>query len=89
MREEISQAEKAYNQFMSKMDAQTDDEIVENFNNQVGKKGWTTSRASYEAVINAQLIKRNIDFSEIGDETSMSYKHKVKLKGKKLYKVES
>ena len=62
----------------------SDEEIIENFNEEVGKGGWGTARASYLGALHEQLNIRKFDYSEIGDKKGCSYKYKVKLVGKKI-----
>ena len=66
------------------MNIKSDEEIVEYFNSQVGIKGWTGATGAYMSAIRNQFDKRNIDYSEVGDSTSMSYRNKVTMIGKKL-----
>lgn len=74
-----------FEEYMEQMDSYSDAELVEAFNRQVGNPGWGSARASYGSAIRAQLNKRNIDYSEVGDDKSISYKSKVILKDKKLH----
>ena len=62
----------------------SDEEIIESFNEEVGKGGWGTARASYLGALHEQLNIRKFDYSEIGDKGSYSLKRKVKLVGKKI-----
>ncbi|WP_053971138.1 hypothetical protein [Mangrovimonas sp. ST2L15] len=71
-------------EYMDKFDKLTDQEIIEKFNNQIGNHGWGSARANYLGAIRQQYEKRNIDFSEIGDDKGMFYSNKVELNGKKL-----
>ena len=74
-----------FEDYMERMDAYSDAELVEAFNRQAGNPGWGGAHASYGSAIRVQLNKRNIDYSEVGDNTRMSYKNKVILKDKKLH----
>ncbi|PVW16267.1 hypothetical protein [Marixanthomonas spongiae] len=78
-----------FKEYMERMDAYSDAELVEAFNGQVGNPGWGSARASYGAAIRAQLNQRNIDYSAIGDDRRLSYRNKVVLRGKKLVLAEA
>ena len=67
---------------MQSFDKCTDQGIIKAFNKQAGNCGWGMARASYLGTLHKQLDKRNFDYSEIGDEDSMSLKSKIKLEGK-------
>lgn len=73
-----------FKDFMSRMINKTDLEIVECFNSQVGIKGWTGATGAYMSAIRNQFDMRNIDYSEVGDSTIMSYIDKVTMIEKKL-----
>lgn len=78
-----------FEEYFSKFDSFSDKEIVEAFNGQVGNQGSGTAKMSYLRAIKSQFEKRNFDFSEVGNNQKMSYRNKVHLKGKKLYKTDS
>lgn len=82
-------SQKLFEEYQLRFDSFTDEEIIEAFNSQVGNGGTGTAKMTYLRAIRSQLIKRNIDFSEVGDERTMSYKRKVNLNGKKIVIVEN
>jgi hypothetical protein len=65
----------------------SDSEIIYAFNREVGNQGWGSIRAAYLAAIHKEFSRRNFDFSEIGDQQSLSFKRKVNLFGNKLVPV--
>ena len=77
-----------FEEFNLRFDSYSDEEMVKAFNGQVGNQGSGTAKMSFLRAIRSQMIKRKIDFSEIGDEKSMSYANKVVLKGKKLHTID-
>jgi len=85
----IKYAQDYYEEYMALMRDDTDQEIVDAFNKQVGNPGWVTARAGYLAAIRKQLNERGMDYSEIGDKTVMSYRYCVVLEGKTLIKLGS
>ncbi len=85
MKKNDKTAQELFDEYNSRFDAYSDNELIEIFNGQVGNQGWGTARASYGGAIREQLKKRNIDFSVVGDDRGISYAAKVVLKGKKLY----
>lgn len=56
------------------------------FNREVGIPAFGIARQGYLWAIREQLIRRNIDFSCVGDEKVISYKNVVFLRNNKLYK---
>lgn len=62
----------------------SDSELVRRFNSDVGNPGWVAARARFHSALRAELTRREIDFSSIGDEKSLSFRRKVTLKGKTL-----
>jgi hypothetical protein len=77
-----------YEKYMQRFDKCTDQEIIKAFNKEAGNCGWGTARASYLSALHKQLDNRNFDYSEIGDEGSMSLKSKIKLEGNVIKKID-
>ena len=80
----MNKAFEYYEKFMERLNKLSDEEIVDEFNEEVGKGGWGTARASFLAALHKQFKRRNLDYSEIGDKGSYSLKRKVKLVEKKI-----
>ena len=79
--------EEYFKKFSSDFEQKSNDEIITAFNNEVGdisNKGWGTGRASYLAAIHKEFDKRNFDYSEIGNDKSLSFKSKIVLKENKI-----
>lgn len=79
--------EEYYQKYLEDFENLSNKEIIYIFNNEVGKKGWGTARASYLGAIHSQFNSRGIDYSEIGDKKSISFTQKVKLKSQILLKL--
>jgi len=73
-----------FHKFMEQLNKCSDEEIIQNFNYEVGNGGWGTARASYLGALHEQLNIRNFDYSEIGDKKSYSLANKVELVGKTI-----
>ena len=65
----------------------SDKELVASFNGQVQVPASNTARSGYLWALRDSLDARDIDYSECGDDMSMSYRNCVILKSKKLYKI--
>ena len=50
----------------------------------MGNKGSGTTRFAFLAALHQEFIRRDFDYSEIGDENSLSFKHKVTLENKRI-----
>lgn len=73
-----------FEKFGQELSTLTDTELIDKFNQEVETEGWGTARASYLAAIHQEFKKRGFDYSEIGDERSLSFKNKIELVGKKI-----
>ena len=62
----------------------SDQEVIDAFNSQVENQGSGTSKMAFLAALKEAIIERFIDFSSVGDSSSMSYTNCVVLKGKKM-----
>jgi hypothetical protein len=76
-----------FEKFGQELSKLTDIELVDKFNQEVDTEGWGTARASYLAAIHQEFNKRRFDYSEIGNEHELSFKNKIELKGKVIFKV--
>ena len=73
-----------YKQFKKEFKSLSDEELIELFNEEAGKQGWVSARASFLAAIHNEFDRRGFDYSAIGDSVSLSLKHKIKLVGKTI-----
>ncbi len=64
----------------------TNTELIEKFNREVGIYAFGVARQGCLKALENQLVKRGIDFSEVGDKTRMSYATKVDLVNNKMIK---
>lgn len=64
-----------YKEHFNKMN---DERLINAFNREVDKDGWTNSRASYICALHGEFRKR-YDYSAIGDKAKFSLKNKVRL----------
>lgn len=82
--EEETEAKEVGNGFAERFAEMSDAELISAFNREVGNRGWTSARARYLSMMRKEFDKRSFDYSSIGDDTSMSYKNKIVLVGKKI-----
>jgi len=74
-----------YQYFKKDLVKLTNDELVNRFNREVGIRAFGIARQGYLWALEEEFDKRKIDYSNIGNNKSISYKYVVFLKGKKLY----
>lgn len=55
--------EKTYQEFKKRFNDMSDDELIGAFNREVGKPGWTGSRATYLSLMNEEFEKRKLRIS--------------------------
>ena len=65
----------------------SDSELIDAFNSDVWNEWWASWRADFLTWIHEEFIKRNIDFSVIWDEKTLSLRNKVRLIDSAWYKV--
>jgi len=70
--------------YLKEFEKKSDQEIVKLFNKQVGVPGWCTSRGCYIAALHHEMERRNFDFSKVGGKGRLSFRHEIKLDGKKI-----
>jgi len=73
-----------FEKYVQRFKENSDQEIVDLFNGEVGKHGWGSSRASFIAALHHEFERRNFDFTLIGSPAKLSLQSKVKLDGKKI-----
>ncbi|WP_312150526.1 hypothetical protein [Empedobacter sp.] len=62
----------------------SDQEVINSFNKEVGNTGWVAARAHFLKALTNQFESREIDYSIIKNENTISFAKKVLLKEKKL-----
>lgn len=75
---------KEYNKAFAKL---SDSELVDRFNNVVGVHSFGIARQGHSQALKNQFIERGIDYSSVGSLKQLSYKHKIYLKNKRLYRL--
>jgi hypothetical protein len=75
-----------FEEYQQRFSNYSDQELVNAFNEEIGKPGWVGARGSYLVALRLELNHRQIDYSAIGDETGLSLNTKVYLNGKRLEK---
>jgi hypothetical protein len=73
--------------YAERLKRRSDEELITDFNREVGNQGWTSSRASYLAALHREFIVREFDYSAVGDEVSLSLKSRVRLNAKTLERI--
>lgn len=63
-----------------------DQEVINSFNKEVGNTGWVAARAHFLKALTNQFESREIDYSIIKNENTISFAKKVLLK-KKNYTI--
>lgn len=60
----------------------SDQEVINSFNKEVGNTGWVAARAHFLKALINQFESREIDYSIIKNENTISFAKKVLLKEK-------
>ena len=68
-----------YNDIKNRVQQQSTESLVEQFNAQVGKRCWASARAASDTAIIDTLIDRGVDVSAVYDGESISFKEHVVL----------
>jgi hypothetical protein len=76
--------QKLKKEYQERFKNESDEQLIDSFNVQVGNAGWGTARMFYLSALRKELENRNLDYSDIGDKEGLSYAKKVKLVGKKI-----
>ena len=62
-----------------KMASRSVEALVEEFNQQVGSRAWTSIRGLHDSVLIDTLIAKGVDVSAVYDGAEISFSKKVKL----------
>lgn len=57
--------------------------LVKEFNNQVGRRAWTSIRSLHDSVLIDTLIAKGVDVTAVYDGVDISFKRKIALSGNK------
>jgi hypothetical protein len=78
----MKSSEKHYKEFQERFLNLSDERLIMTFNKEVGNKGWGTARAAFLSALHSEFIRREFDFSAIGNKRSLSFRNKIKLTNK-------
>ena len=62
-------------------------ELIDRFNEEVNNGGSGSARYSFLAALHQEFIRREFDYSEIGDADSLSFKQKVTLESNAIKSI--
>ena len=68
-----------YDQLQSDMAKKSIDALIDEFNQQVGSRSWTSLRGLHDSVLIDTLIAKGIDVSAVYDGVDISFKRKIAL----------
>lgn len=68
-----------YKELQESMAARSVESLVDEFNQQVGKRSWTSIRGLHDSVLVDTLVAKGIDMSPVYDGAIISFKKKIKL----------
>jgi hypothetical protein len=71
-----NQYKKAY---LEQLNYLTNNELVEQFNSKVGIQYFNFALQGFMGAMHEELQSRKIDYTEIGNEKTISYAHKIKI----------
>ena len=70
--------------FSARFRAMSDQELIEDFNREVGNDGWVSARAAFLAALHDEFNNREYDYAIIGCRQGLSFARKVRLEGKRI-----
>ncbi len=73
-----------YLAFKQELQSLSDEALIERINAQVGLRCYGFARQGHLRALHEALNERQLDYSAIGDEHGLSFKHSVKLIGRKV-----
>ena len=68
-----------YKELQESMSARSVESLIDEFNQQVGKRSWTSIRGLHDSVLVDTLVAKGIDMSPVYDGVTISFKRKIKL----------
>ena len=78
-----------FNDFEKDLKKYTDEQLLARFNLEVNNKGSGTARFSFLAALHNEFDRRGIDYSEIGDKESLSFRDKITLEDEIIKKLKT
>jgi len=79
-----TQAQNYFDGYVDLFKSYDDQEIITAFNREVGISGWGTARSAFLSAIHSEFNRRQLDYSVIGDQKTLSFKSMICLTGNKL-----
>jgi len=68
-----------FDELHEEMASRSVESLVEEFNQQVGRRSWTSIRGLHDSVLIDTLIAKGVDVSAVYDGVTISFKRKIKL----------
>ena len=68
-----------YNELKESMAKRSVESLVEEFNQQVGRRIWTSIRGVHDSILIDTLIAKGVDVSAVYDGVTISFSKKIKL----------
>jgi len=68
-----------FDELHEEMASRSVEELVEEFNQQVGRRSWTSIRGLHDSVLIDTLIAKGVDISAVYDGVTISFKRKIML----------
>ena len=75
----MNTSEKYYKKFQERFKNLSDDELIKTFNREVRNNGWGTARAAFLSALHSEFIRREFDYTAIGNKQSLSFRNKIQL----------
>ena len=72
-----------FDELQEEMASKSVEALVKEFNQQVGRRSWTSIRGLHDSVLIDTLIAKGVDVSAVYDGVTISFKRKIKLNGDK------
>ena len=72
-----------FDELHEEMASRSVESLVEEFNQQVGSRSWTSIRGLHDSVLIDTLIAKGVDVSAVYDGVTISFKRKIMLNGDK------
>ena len=68
-----------YNELKESMAKRSVESLIDEFNQQVGSRAWTSIRGVHDSLLIEALIAKGVDVSAVYDGVTISFSKKVKL----------
>ena len=72
-----------FDELHEEMASRSVEALVEEFNQQVGRRSWKSIRGLHDSVLIDTLIAKGVDVSAVYDGVTISFKRKIMLNGDK------